>query len=618
MDNYAAPRTCRKLVATLTLALPFAFASSQDDTGASAAVFDPFFTDTVDIGGEKVEIEVNLPPAKNPRSLYRIALDRYDSAPPSHLSKRIALLEEALSVYPDDPKSMAATLDELKAYRSRVLADIHEAGQVSQDLRSALQLIAPHTQVLSGDPSLVVVFLNSDFARQFERQIARLGETKDLDALIEVNALVQQSGANRVLGQRFNRAIRSALATLVAEKWLGADSRLLPGENFLAGRLLDDPKRKLSVRLDFPEEAPDNLRRNLRRSFERRWGEDFQFLPSDTTQPTDFALKVQTSGIETEQDVDAVPVASTIPGQISEEPNPEFMELVEKYEKAAKRYEIALQTYEAEYERYIENAKDEKWSRAQQDLDQAQSLANSITPSGGPGGPGPAYEAAQANLQIARAVANSVTSSATPEPIKPRPTHLNVLDELYLIPSTIVTSEESTPYEYTKKTLNYLLRAHATVELVSEAIRVSRPIQLQQERIWTENEGVSPRDPSAEPGDFSPQELNSALDLFSLAFGADCAKAFTTMLAEARAAAQPQAFGPEELPKVTLAIALQAQEAGAKPLALTTEEVQQLATLAKDPGMSPRQFRSHCLALVTQRLDSAPTLTREQIESQLN
>lgn len=169
------------------------------------------------------------------------------------------------------------------------------------------------------------------------------------------------------------------------------------------------------------------------------------------------------------------------------------------------------------------------------------------------------------------------------------------------MPSTITTSEESSTYEYASKDLDYQFRATAVVGLKTSAESesvVETAVSLEQNRSWTKNQGVDPRDPTADEGSYSERNVDSALDIFTSEFGARCSQKFGELLNQATqrlSSTNPSSSG---LGPALTYLALKSVQPGGTSLALSQAELAKLADLANSPDVTPEQFRLACLESV--------------------
>ena len=213
-------------------------------------------------------------------------------------------------------------------------------------------------------------------------------------------------------------------------------------------------------------------------------------------------------------------------------------------------------------------------------------------------------------LQTAEALAASAEPIIMPEPLKPYPHHLKILDDLYIIPPTIVTSTESTPYVYVERSLKYRFANQAKVSLVSnerQQLAAAPEISLNQERSWTENIGASPSDPAVKPGTFSEAELKSTLDLFNAEFAALCSKEFERLASQSAEAALQQGIAQRQLEQVVLGLALRQTTPEAISLRLDPVALRSLAAeLPPSGSQAAAAFRQRCLAAILAHPNLAP------------
>lgn len=556
---------------------------------------------------------------KSSRALYNRLIKNYEAVSQTNLSKRISVLEEAITTAPKHSKDVQAILAELKERKNDVLEAIESAGQSLSSIDDSIQLLSPHAEYFTGDSSLLFQLLNSSFVDRLDRRIRALGRSSDFDEIAEMKKSITNAGLIQVIGNRFNETTSDALTSIIERRWDVSSREFSPlvGEAFLLGRLIQAPQKKLSVQVVYPSGINPKLSANISRSLERNWGNDFQI--SSSTRNPDLILEINGQAIETTRNEGASLVASSIPGKVVEEPNPDFMIMVKRYEKAAKSYAVSMDAYEVNYQRYLDDLKEgpevqEAAGRVEQtENDLASALSN-------PGSSAADINGAMASASEAKVFMSGVTRMPMPEPRKPIPIHLDILDELYLIPSTIVTSSESTPYEYTTKELDYTFVSEAELALKTSAdsnLKVEGSIDLQQKRDWVKNEGIHRSDPTAGPGTFSESELNSALDLFSLSFGTSCSKEFGELLAQANAHLSGSRTASQNIEQAFLKLSLAAQQSGSTSYALSSNEISELAELARTSSVSASQFRLACLSLIIEKSELAGTISQQDLQGLL-
>ena len=529
--------------------------------------------------------------ARSPKYLYTKVMANYEAIPEGNLSKRISTLEEAVTVAPNLSGEAKSQLEILRRQKNAILAALEEAN--AMDTFEALPILRPHIKYFASDPDLAIAFVDSPFVDRLNQQIRILGKNGEIEELTRLDEEARTHGIDRILGKRFDSSTQNALTGVISERWntLTRNQKLMPGESYLVGQLLQSSEHKLRLQLDLPEDMQPILADKIVRNFKRHWGTDFEISRDDgEPQAPELVLSVNAKRVDFTISESESNVASSVPGKVIEEPNPEFMELAAKYEKEAKRYETAMEMYEINYERYLVSLEGgEDYNTAQRNLENAERDYQAATPATRE------YDASFDEAQIAASVAASVTQTFLPQPLKPEPFHLRTLEKLYAIPSTLVVSMESTPYEYRAKKLNYTFASQAGLNLrtpVNRSLNLNGISRLEQSRSWTRNEGVHRSDPTADQGTFSQTELDSAIDLFSLEFASACSKEFGILLEKAsRSNADLQLLGHS----------LRAQQRKENLLAATTEELTELAKLARSPDLTASQLRRACLELIFEK-----------------
>lgn len=605
------PKSNYRYSAVLAIALlcPFStFTSAQDKPEP-----DPWFTEErerpeVEEETNDEEEETVILRKTRPSALVKKLKKDLLAVPESNLNRRISLLEEIVATAQPEPEDQEL-LAELRNLKSQAIQAVIAASEDSMPLEAGIERLAPYSQFYRGDPTLVVRLLNSDFTTRLKDRVSSLGRLNMVSELSHIESKINEAGLASIYGTQVQQSVSGATATMIARKWEEATrgQKILPAESYLIGQLLKQNDQKLGLAIDIPANADPQLTQNISRSLERRWGEDFRLTSVDARGANpEFLLKIDVGSIRSSHTTKEKTNESIIPGAIIEEPNPDFLKLVEKYEKAAKIYEAELDTYDARYQYYIESLDDSDYRQAQDDLKRAQEILDATPPPAGPE-PSPAYEQAQAHLQIAEATANSVSMPMAIEPQKPYPHHLKILEDLYLVPSTLVISEEKTPYEYTSQELVYKFETEAPISLQSpvlEQIQLQSVVTLNQNRKWTQNLGVDPRDPAVDEGSYSESEYASALDIFGLEFATYCNEELAKLLDSAKKtlSATQQSL---ELKQVLMLLALEHVTSSGKAPELDEQELSSLAELATDRQTTPAQFRARCLAKLLSKTEFA-------------
>lgn len=554
----------------------------------------------------------------NPAAIAKKLKKTLDLVPEGNLSRRISLLEEIVSTVNPSERDIQL-LSELKGIKQGALDAINEASQSSSPLVQGIEHLGSYSSYFTADASLLTQLLESDFSDSLSNQISSLSRRGEQVELAAIESAVNEGGLKSIFGSRLKNSMNSASSALIARRWeeLARGSAKLPGEAFLVGQLLKQNDKKLGLAIELPAGADPKLTANIGRSIESAWGKSFQLadLESRAYKP-EFVLKIDAEDIQISRTTEQKTISSEIPGETIEEPNPEFLKLVERYEKAASAYEAAVSTYDSLYKDYIEKLDDTEYREAQSSLKQADANLKATPPPNGPE-PSPAYEAAAAQYQIAQSLANSVSAPSAIEPAKPYPHHLKILDDLYLLPSTIITSEEKSDYEYTEKELTYRFESEAPLTLTSpwlEEVQADSVVALNQKRKWTQTEGTNPRDPRATDGTYSTYEYESALNLFGLEFSSDCAQELGILLEEAK---QSLTAARSDLRQSLLLLSLNAATSSTNSLALDDGELEELAAFAQNPNVSASQFRARCIAAALSKSEFAHLANEDQIAQSL-
>lgn len=541
-----------------------------------------------------------------------------NAVPEADLNQRIGLLEQIVDTGRSKDGDVE-TLGELRKLKDSALQAIQTASQPDIEIAQSIDVLAPYSNYYRGDSELLVALLKSPFSDRLYDHASGLARRSQTTELANITSKLGAAGLSPILGRGFKSTVGQAATAMIARRWaeLSYDKKPLPGEGYLIGQLLGQNIQKLSLAIELPPTADPRLSENITRGIESSWGSAFRLTSSNQREAdSEFALKIDVYEIEASSSQKESKIESLIPGAVVEEANPDFIDLVERYEKAAKSYEMAKSTYESMYQDYIEKLDDTEYRDAQQNLGRAKDVLSS-TPLPPPGAPtaGSAFAAAQSQYKLAEAMANSVEQPYAVEPTPPHPYHLKILDELYLVPSTIVIGAEETPYEYTEKTLNYQFATEAPITLTSpvfEEVQTSSTVSHNQSREWTKTEGVHPRDPLASTGTYSESEYNSALDLFGLEFATNCSKELTRLL-ETAVDQLSEKVDMSSLPHSLMMLSLQTATGRNPPIEITEEELAELASLAKDPTVGLVEFRSACLSILLSKTEFAHLAGQEEI-----
>lgn len=558
----------------------------------------------------------------NPASLVKRLRRELQSAPETHLGKRIALLEQIVQT--DRPKdSDVAALKDATQRRDAALAAIQTANQPALSIESGIDTLAPHTPYYLGDSTLLVTLLKSDFSNRLDRQVSSLSRRNQTTRLAALKERIEQAGLAQIFGTRIKNSADGAASAMVARRWaeLLDQSTPLPGEAYLIGQLLNQSTTKLKLAIEMPATTDPRLGNSIARGLETAWGDTFHLTTSDSrTQPPELVLEIDIDRIQSSKTTQERQVASKIPGAVLEEPNPDFLKLVERYEKAAERYQSALDHYEMMYEDYIEEMNNQEYQDAQEDLSQAKRVLESTPPpSGNNTEQIQAYNEAVGMVETAEAVARSIPQPLAIEPTPPYPHHLEILEDLHLVPSTLIISAEETPYEYTEKTHNYLFQTAAPLRLEVphfEEVAAQSEVRLDQKRSWIANEGVHPRDPAVADGTYSENAYESALDLFGLEFATNCANELKNLLGSAHQQLKSKT-DTNSLSQSLLLLALQSATADSQHLQVEEHELEQLARLASSPQTSATQFRTACLSILLSKTEFSHLADPNKLEQLL-
>ncbi|MEM9160539.1 MAG: hypothetical protein AAGB46_15940 [Verrucomicrobiota bacterium] len=561
---------------------------------------------------------------KSPRAILNSLNKRLEATPETDLSKRISLLEQAVSSAPKLTASHKSELESLRSLKAEILSNLSKGSLGTLfigDLQDSLNSLEPQADYILGDPNLSIALLDSSLVSGLNRKIRIEGRNGKFDEIDQIRATVQASPLNRVLGPQIEASVKSAYTTIVARRWDATTKEIpsLTAEPYLFGRLVQDPKRALNVQLDFPKGSDLRLQRNILRSLDRTWSKRYNLdFSTNAARLNDLTFKVGLKEIKEDRSERATTLESEIPGEVIEAANPEFMELAAKYEKAAESYKNALESYEDHYEMYLESLKDDTYDNAQAELRQAESTLENTPVGAGPDGPSDQYLAAQAALEVAESVANSITPATLPEPIPPKPTHHEILDELYLVPSTLVLSKSSTPYEYKAKLIEYTFSSQAKVQLSSNAdssLSESGSISLSHKRDWTDNEGHHRNDLTVEPGTFNQSSFESALNLFGLAFGTEVAKEFGSLLDKTDKQLPAKIENRQTLNLFLLRLALNGADQAENKYSLDNDELESLAKLAQDNSADPKSFRIACLKYLIEKSGLSNRVTERELQA---
>ncbi|MBK1875729.1 hypothetical protein [Pelagicoccus mobilis] len=558
----------------------------------------------------------------NPSTLVKRMRKELQSVPEANLGKRIALLEQI--VYTDRPKEEdIAALEETTELRTNALNAIDTANQPSLSLEDSVKALAPYSQYYLGDSELLVELLKSDFSNRLNDQVSSLSRRNQTTQLALIKTQIDQAGLSKVFGSRIQTSAGEAASSMIAKRWaeLLDETTPLPGEAYLVSQLLGHSISKLSLAVEIPANTDPRLSASIVRGLESEWGNEFQLTTLDQREADpEFVLNIDIQNIQSTNTVEERQVGSKIPGAVVEEPNPDFLELVKRYEKAAEAYQSALEHYEILYEDYIEALNNDEYRNAQEDLNQArENLAATPPPVGDNPQQAQAYASAVGQVQTAEAMARSVSQPIAIEPMPPQPHHLKILENIHLVPSTLIISAEETPYEYTEKSLDFVFEAKAPVQLsvpLAQEVNVQSEVSLNQNREWIANEGVSPRDPSVDSGTYSESEYQSALDMFGLEFATSCANELRSLLKSAGHELEAQT-NTNSLQDSLLLLSLKTATNDTANLKVGEQELAQLSQLAMDPQTDAKSMRAACLSILLSKTQFAHLADQKRIEQLL-
>ncbi len=571
--------------------------------------------------GQKAKDEPTVVLKRNkPAALVRELQKTLAATPDANLQKRIALLEEIVSTAKPKPANIAQ-LEALRKLRTEAIQAISIAGEETHSLSSSIESLAPYSQYFKGDAALLVELLGSDFATRLSSQASTWGRRGNTVELAQLETQLQNAGLKTIFGDRVSQSVRGATSSMIARRLedLSNSADQLPGEAYLMARMLKQDSGKLHLAVNLPAGADRRLVSNVSRSIANKWGDHIQITSYDnrTVRP-ELVLNIDANSITTSNTKKESQVSSYIAGAVVEKENPDFIALSKRYEKAAQAYQADLRSYEARYKDYIDQLDDVEYKQAQNDLRIAKSILKATPPPSGPGAH-PEWDAALEKVEFAETLANSISAPMAIKPQEPYPHHLKILDELYLVPSTIIESEEETPYEYTKQDINFTFETSAPVTLeipLAGDVTTQETVSINQTRKWSKNIGVNPRDPQTTEGTYSEAEYESALDLFGLEFGSTCAQKLGPLLQSAEQKLESQTDG-SSLPESLLLLAIQEITNDGEQVELSQSELHTLAEIAKDPNVQPKAFRAKCLATFLAKTRFSHLANENEIEKLL-
>ena len=578
-------------------------------------------TESITAGGETVEPTVSLT-RKSPASLIRRARKELQSVPDSNLGKRITLLQQITNS--ERPRETElAQLRDLTALRLDALSAINTASQSQTNLSESISALSPYSQYYKGDSNLLVTLLKSEFSTKLDTQVSSLSRRNQATQLAQIKENIHQAGLSPIFGSRIQTSVGQATSSMLARRWaeLLDESKPLPGEAFLMSKLLGHDIGKLNVALEIPPTADPRLSNSIARGLQRAWGNNFHFTQIDNREfRPEFILEIDVDRIQSSNTISAREMESTIPGAVVEEPNPDFLDLVERYEKAAENYQVALSHYEVLYDDYIEALNNEEYRDAQQNLQNArETLAITPLPTTPNSVQSREYSAAVAQVQNAEAVANSIPEPMAIEPTPPTPHHHKILEDMHLVPSTIIISAEEAPYVYTEKNIDFAFEAAAPVSLsvpLAKDLSITSKVSLDLDKEWTTNEGVHPRDPAVDSGTYSETEYQSTLDMFGLEFATLCARELNGLITSVKDKWKTQA-DPNSLEDTLLFLSMKAASSDIAQIGVNERELRELTELALNPQTQPEDFRSACLEILLAKTEFSHLADREKIGQML-
>ncbi len=566
-----------------------------------------------DEGGTKFHKKASAP------AVFNALIKEYERTPEGNLTKRIELLARATQTRPDHSDEAAATLQSLQLQKKEVITQLESAATLSP-IEQAIASLAPYRHNFSLDIALSQALLESAFAARIETLANEAASRDDYAAIQSLKNAIQSAGLSNLVQSRIDPLAKDSQNSAIIRKWSAALNGKAPlkGERFLIQRALQQDDAKLGVAIRIKSESDTKLNSPLETTIARHIGD--RFAPSSPDH-ADLLVAIDISDITISEKTTESTKASVVPGAIDEQENPEFVALVTKYEKAAKLYESAMESYALQFENWINNRQEGTAEFQPLKAQAANKLASArvMGETSKPGDEGPSealtmHFEGQAEMAAVASLERMTAPQNLPEPIKPIPVHLDILQEVYATPSTIVVSKEETPYDYTSQKIVSTFNCKGSLTIAdTRAAEISdgEPVTLTRERTYTRNLDVNPRDPVVDAGDYSPEALDSAKDLFLLEFASECAKKFDGLLTDASESYLDLGLTNRNAQAVVLALSLKASNDGFK---LPEDEIRKLTELTRDDYVSPQQLRNECLASVARvALASSPEKQNQAI-----
>lgn len=606
------------LCATSVVILPSFY--GQDDSEP-----DPWFTQEHQrpnlAEDETSSKEIDKSPALIKRTNVSSAVARkskreLENVPANNLKKRIKLLEDIVSSSKPSDDDIRL-LKELKDTRSNAIRAIQEASQSHDSIFNAMELLKTYSSYYKGDTSLLVELIESSFSERLLDLAGSLGRRGETEEIARIKSQLQATGLSPVFEERIEKAATVAMRSMIARQIedISQSDKQLPGEAYLISRMFNQNSGRLRLAINLPQSADPRLASNITRSIENQWGEHIQTtsLNSRSTVP-ELILNVDTLGIHVTNTVNERIIQSIVPGTTTEHVNPEFQKLFKRYEKAFKVYQSELSQFEERYAIYLDQMNDSEYLESLQHNPKTEVMdPNAESSAWG-------SDSTSQQIQGLASYSKSVSKPILNEPQKPFPHHLDILEKLYVIPSTIVSREEEEHYEYTEQALAFVIETEAPVSLQIpqiENLSIQSRVALNQNRRWIKNIGVDPRDPKATAGSYTEDEYESALDIFGLEFGSNCSNVLTQLLQQMSIQLNSMA-SKDSIEQSLLAVALQSITSNDATEPLTQSELQQLVDFARKDTTSNLAFRAKCLATLLSKTQFAHLANEERIIEILN
>lgn len=563
--------------------------------------------------GEASDGDAKFRKKTSPTAVFNALIKEYERTPEANLTKRIELLARATKTLPDQSSKAAATLESLQQQKREIITELERAATLSP-IEQAIASLAPYRHNFSLDIALNQALLESAFATRIEDLASEAASRDDYESLQSMKDAIQSAGLSNLVLSRIGSLSTDSQNSAILRKWSAALEGQAPlkGERFLIQRALQADEARLGISIQIESKSNKQLAEPMKTSIARQMGD--RFTPS-SPDLADLLIAIDLSDITISEKVTETMKSSIVPGAIDERENPEFVALVAKYEKAAKLYESAMEAYELQFENWINNRQEggavdfqHMKAQAQSKMESIRVAANTAEPgSGSPGAAWAEHAAAQAELRAAEGLEQLSAPQNLPEPVKPAPLHLDILERIYATPSTIVVSKEETPYDYTSQKIDATFNCKGSLAIADASVSPTAKgqfVALSRKRTYTRNLDVNPRDPVVDPGDYSPEAIDSTKDLFLLEFASECAKKIDVLFAEASERYLSIGLESKDPQAVVLALSLKANDERFK---LPEDEIRMLTELARNDAVSPNQLRRECLASVARTaLASSP------------